>query len=466
MVQEAAGSSSEALPTVAEVLSTTTLVSCSLEACRRLVLDGQQVLLRVTHAPSGREPKLDALRGRQLLQVCSGSTSTDITPENTLENLLQLIDETGQAPQIDEVDLVFSRDEPDPMRKEVLRLKKNLLRDPDTPQTSLNANTLLVHLHPVGIRKRIVKELTQLPSGSCLYFSHSNWFLSDLGALLKLPPNKVKELDLSHNGIVHVGPELSRFEQMVDLRLPGNGIKEIDLHYLPRLKNLGLAFNKLQALPELAGLPALEELDLCDNEIGSRVSSEDMGSSGSSPDGWECLSHSDLQELKVLLLANNALAWTQTDFNLRIAILSEKPSIEKLDFRGNLMLFSPRLDDLPPLEKYREWILTHCKKLEFLDDEEILESDHLFLLVNPIIGEPSAGDDVAGGGDDDATDSQDPERMPVFGGVHQPRTADLNVLSSMLTETFVLPAHLASDTLDKVQRALSGLMAVPPTVSC
>ena len=38
---------------------------------------------------------------------------------------------------------------------------------------------------------------------------------------------RLKELDLSNNRVRYVGASLSRFEQLVDLRLAGNGIREV-----------------------------------------------------------------------------------------------------------------------------------------------------------------------------------------------------------------------------------------------
>ena len=68
----------------------------------------------------------------------------------------------------------------------------------------------------------------------------------------------------------------------------------------------------------------------------------------------ECeFAHSPLQELKVLLLANNQLKWNQSAFNAKITLLHEKRALAELDFRGNPMMFVPRLDDLPPLRSYR-----------------------------------------------------------------------------------------------------------------
>ena len=74
---------------------------------------------------------------------------------------------------------------------------------------------------------------------------------------------------------------------------------------------------------------------------------------------------------QVLLLCNNQLKWNQSAFNAKITLLHEKRALQELDFRGNPMMFVPRLDDLPPLRSYREWILTQCQSLMRLDAEEI-----------------------------------------------------------------------------------------------
>ena len=442
-------------------------VNATLDACRNLVLDPDSCkLLRVVKTPTGNASELENLCGSILLQVRSGNTHTDINSLNTLDALLKLMDDTGQSHLVDEVGLVFKWPDASSLTKaEKARAKKNLLYDPDSLQVQLTDQSLLLHLQQRGIRKKIVKDLASFPSGACLYFNHFNWQLLDLGALLRVPPSKIKELDLSENSIKHVGPDLSRFEQLTDLRLVGNGISEIELHYLPRLRFLDLHYNRLKAIPELAGLTALEEIDMCDNDIGSR--GEEGGESGlgagsASPDGWECIAHSELQELKIIRIANNQLMWGQKEFNQRILVLNEKKSIEVLDFRGNPMLFSPRLDDRAPLQMYRGWIITQCSKLEMLDGAEVTEEDHLMLAFNPIIGEPPIGaeadddDDVAGGG-------ADANGMPEFDHPGQPMATDLGALSDFLSETFVLPSYKVSENLDLVQKELQKLFMVPPT---
>ena len=85
-----------------------------------------------------------------------------------------------------------------------------------------------------------------------------HWRLSAPGALLQLPPRSLKELDLSNNGMADVGAALSRFEHLVALRLGGNQLTSLELHYLPRLRELVLSHNQLKILPEMLGLPALQ----------------------------------------------------------------------------------------------------------------------------------------------------------------------------------------------------------------
>ena len=228
------------------------------------------------------------------------------------------------------------------------------------------------------------------------------------------------------------------------------------------LRKLSLAFNLLTFLPELGGLAALEHLDLSDNKIGSREGGEGLEEdAGESPDGWESITHSPLHELKVLLLANNLLAWTQQDFNTRIAVLQDKGSLQVLDFRGNLMLFSPRLDDLPPLRLYRDWILTKCPRLIQLDGAEVTEQDHLQLALHPLLHEPDALE--GGGGKKDGEDKGGSDGLPrSFEYRGQPRSTSLPLLAEMLSETFALPSHLCTEVLERVQTSLADLFIAPP----
>ena len=235
------------------------------------------------------------------------------------------------------------------------------------------------------------------------YFNHPFWSLSSLGALLELRPNTLRELDLSNNKLSDVGDDLSRFEQLTELRLEGNRLTSLELHHMPRLTSLYLASNQLRVLPELLGMPSLQRLDLGENLIGSRTAGEGIRANrGESPDGWESLAHSPLPELKLLLLPNNQLTWTQVAFNERIARLADKQSLTALDLRGNPFLFQPRLDDQPSIRMYREWILTQCPRLKVLDEEEVGDQERLRMLLEPMkepfvdVGADESGQPVGG----------------------------------------------------------------------
>lgn len=361
-----------------------TIVAVSIDVCRRLVLSpDDQSLLRVVNTATGRVPEIEELRGHLLLEVRSGTTSTPISSQNgnTLQHLLDLLDMTGASAELedDALELVFHK--PSPMhranKEEESRARRNLLRPegPTDPVTELSEHTLLLNLQSRsgGLlgngRPRLIRDVAQMPSSSCLYFDHPHWRLNGLGALESLPPSKLRELDLKDNFVSQIGDSLSRFELLTDLRLAGNGLAEIALHYLPRLKHLDLHNNRLQLIPEIAGLPSLGFLDLCDNEIGGADApkendlsgADEQGLGGGVAEGWRSIARAELAELKVLWLANNRLTWSQKAFNARISALREKKALRSLDFRGNPMLFSPRLDDLAPLQKYREWITQQVK---------------------------------------------------------------------------------------------------------
>ena len=294
------------------------------------------------------------------------------------------------------------------------------------------------------------------------YFNHPFWSLSSLGALLELRPNTLRELDLSNNKLSDVGDDLSRFEQLTELRLEGNRLTSLELHHMPRLTSLYLASNQLRVLPELLGMPALQRLDLGENLIGSRTAGEGIHANrGESPDGWESLAHSPLPELKLLLLPNNQLTWTQVAFNERIARLADKQSLTALDLRGNPFLFQPRLDDQPAIRMYREWILTQCPRLKLLDEEEVSDQERLRMLLEPMkepfidVGADESGQPAGGteGG-----------RFPRFQYFGNPKLSPLPVHADMLAATFSLPSRMVINVLQRIQDSLQNLFHAPPQV--
>ena len=73
-----------------------------------------------------------------------------------------------------------------------------------------------------------------VPTGSCFYLNHPNWQLSNLGALVMLPPRALKKLDLRNNKLHDVGTSLSRFELLQELLLGGNHLHDIEITFMPR----------------------------------------------------------------------------------------------------------------------------------------------------------------------------------------------------------------------------------------
>ena len=257
-----------------------TMVNADLDICRRLVFDPvDQSLIRVVKSPTGKQEtlmQLQDLRGHVLTEV-HGAIEMTISADRTLEGVIEDIDLRGHAHMIDELELLFRAPDPEHVSPaEEQRRKKSGLFEPNQLETELSETILISYLQPRGLRKRPISDVSALPAGSCLYFNNPLWQLKTVGALLKVPPRSLKELDLRNNQIADVGADLSRFELLVDLRLDGNRIKDIELHYLPRLQYLSLAFNQLTVLPELMGLPALQDLDLSDNKIGSRESGDGL----------------------------------------------------------------------------------------------------------------------------------------------------------------------------------------------
>jgi Leucine-rich repeat (LRR) protein len=224
-------------------------VNATLEECRRLDIDEHGTLTRVVASPTARRDQnnLDLRRG-EVLEEVNGSP---ITPEQPLSAILDKIESladgirAGNRAEDLQIVLTFRKRgwPPDPTEEQ--RQRRNGLFIPTEMITELTDQQLLLHLQPVGLLHKPIKDLTSLPSGSFLYFNHPNWKLQGLGSLLELPLRSVRELDLSGCALSDVGAAVGRFEHLVDLRLSDNQLPSIDLHYLPRLKHLDLSYNRL-----------------------------------------------------------------------------------------------------------------------------------------------------------------------------------------------------------------------------
>ena len=344
-------------------------LTTSLATLSRLQVDEHGGVVRVIHATQGSGPageqQLADSRGALLLQI----NELPYVPKEPIEAVVTQLRSQG----VEEVTLVL---QPDPFSaQDQKRQKSSALGIPETEITELSEDAMIPLLKSKGAFRKSVQSLQALPLGSCMCLNHPNWKLTSLGALVLLPPRALKELDLRSNSLGDVGPALSRFEALQELRISGNRLRQIELTFMPRLQLLDVSFNQLTALPELLGLPVLQSIDLSDNQLGTRGSNSDteqMGPlviTGESADGWERLAHSPLADLRCLLLANNLLNWTQPEFNSRIALLREKRALQELDLRGNSFAFFERSDGRAPITLYREWILTQCTNLKKLDHE-------------------------------------------------------------------------------------------------
>ena len=210
-----------------------TKIDADLDVCRRLVFHPEEMtLIRVINAPATKPETLAMLldvRGHVLTEV-HGAVDTAISPERTLEGLIEDIDLRGHAHLIDELELVFRAPDPqNPTPRQEAKQQKSGLWEPSQLVTELTDQILLAHLQPkrAGLSKRPIRELHGVPPRSCFYFHHEFWKLQSLGALHKIPPRSLQELDLTDNSLSDVGAELSRFENLVELTLDGNKIKEV-----------------------------------------------------------------------------------------------------------------------------------------------------------------------------------------------------------------------------------------------
>jgi hypothetical protein len=271
-------------------------LNIALGVLRRLVVDHFNVVLRVTNNVSGRGSRetLEQLRAKRGWEVThlGGVALADISFAEALQQFDAL-------PHHADVKLALHEPPfPGLNPEELQRAEESAVRIPPEPTTHATADELLHLLRkPEGRRHwRLPVTLGKLPAKSTVSFFHPHWRLESLGGLLEFP-RTLHELDLRDNLLCAVESELSRFDQLVSLRLGetrpppaaarrpprppststfpppphhphlrppraaprpgGNRIEKLQLHYMPHLRVLGLGRNRLGALPELSGLPAL-----------------------------------------------------------------------------------------------------------------------------------------------------------------------------------------------------------------
>lgn len=150
-------------------------------------------------------------------------------------------------------------------RKRRTAKELNLLADPTDVVVELT-EAVLEELS--GNRK-----LHQLRYPTYIVLTHPNFQLRSIEGLRAVKGTALKELDVSNNRLM-VLDGLEQFATLKVIRASHNEITEVTIERLPRLKHLDLSFNRLDGLPDLAGLKALVYLDLSNNLVGSRPDSE------------------------------------------------------------------------------------------------------------------------------------------------------------------------------------------------
>ncbi len=186
-------------PSVSDLQAEFVEMQAPIDLCRRIMLDEHRILTSVIHMATTRDAhimqQLKAMRGHTLIQV-------NDKPINEHQPLGVVLDditfkEAGGEDTGLTLDLTFHKPMWPPHRVEENRQKSNGLYEPASIETALTTEVLLRHLQPKGFRKnKLIRDLSQIPSGICFYFNHPNWRLAAPGALLKLPPRSLKELDL------------------------------------------------------------------------------------------------------------------------------------------------------------------------------------------------------------------------------------------------------------------------------
>jgi len=199
----------------------------------------------------------------------------------------------------------------------------------------------------------------------------------------------VQKLDLSHNHIVSLPPELASMAVGLEtLLLKGNQLRDCaPVALLRQLRFLNLSNNQLQMVPDLSGIIDLMHLDVSSNNLdqlpglpGSLVRL-DCGQNKLRSLGTEFQNLSHLRELHASnnRLSNAAAALGHWCQDLQIVDVSnneledlpesivELQDLQLLDARGNQLCIFPLLPDRSPLKELR----LSGNELPEVDDREL-----------------------------------------------------------------------------------------------
>ncbi|XP_053500025.1 leucine-rich repeat-containing protein 23 [Ictalurus furcatus] len=196
------------------------------------------------------------------------------------------------------------------------------------------------------------QSLSQLP-----YLQWLSLMSNQLSDMEGLGGPALENLDLRGNTIQTVsGLDYDKLTNLVSLELRGNLLETTDGIYLPNLRRLYLAQNKIKRLEGLDKLEHLTILHLRDNQLetldGINPSMKSLqylnirGNLVSSQHALESLM-GVARTLRVLVLADNPLS--QTD-DYRLIVISRLPLLERLD-KGHISL----VEQVEAQERIREF---------------------------------------------------------------------------------------------------------------
>ncbi|XP_017343661.1 leucine-rich repeat-containing protein 23 isoform X2 [Ictalurus punctatus] len=199
-----------------------------------------------------------------------------------------------------------------------------------------------VHLRFLDISSNYLTDLSPLATLTELL-----WLKADTNRVQSVQGNTIQTVS---------GLDYDKLTNLVSLELRGNLLKTTDGIYLPNLRRLYLAQNKIKRLEGLDKLEHLTILHLRDNQLetldGISASMKSLqylnirGNLVSSQDALESLM-GVARTLRVLVLADNPLS--QTD-DYRLIVISRLPLLERLD-KGHISL----VEQVEAQERIREF---------------------------------------------------------------------------------------------------------------